>query len=247
MAGMSDPTQADTDPAPLEDLAAAETWVFDLDNTLYPASCRLFDQVDWNMTRFISKLLALPLEQARGLQKTYFREHGTTMRGLMTLHDVDPAAFLDAAHDIDLTPVDPAPRLDAALARLPGRKVIFTNGDVPHAERVTERLGVRHHFDGVFDIVASDYEPKPAPRVYDKFVRDHDIEPTRAVMVEDMARNLAPAHALGMTTVWLRPPGQAGKVTWATDGHDGGHIHHVIDDLIAWLEELTGGARDHDA
>ena len=227
---------------PLDPLQAAETWVFDLDNTLYPASCRLFDQVDWNITRYISNLLELPLEQARALQKTYFREHGTTMRGLMSLHDVDPIHFMDAVHDIDLDPVDPSPRLDTALGRLSGRKVIFTNGDVRHAERVTEKLGVRHHFEAMFDIVASDYDPKPAPHVYDKLLRDHAIEPTTAVMVEDMARNLVPAHALGMTTVWVRPPDDGGNVTWATDGSDGGHIHHVVDDLVGWLEGVVNGS-----
>ncbi|MEK9672271.1 MAG: pyrimidine 5'-nucleotidase [Rhodospirillaceae bacterium] len=225
---------------PMADLRRADVWVFDLDNTLYPARCRLFDQVDWNITRYVSTLLDLPLDQARALQKTYFRQHGTTMRGLMTLHGVDPQHFLNAAHDIDLAPVDPAPALDAALAKLPGRKVIFTNGDVRHAERVTDKLGVRHHFEAVFDIVASDYDPKPAPHVYDKLCREHAIRPTRAVMIEDMARNLAPAHAMGMTTVWLRPLG-GGDVTWATDGHDGGHIHHVIDDLVDWLEDVTAG------
>jgi len=223
---------------PMTDLAKAETWVFDLDNTLYPASCRLFDQVDWNITRYISRLFDMPLEQARALQKSYFREHGTTMRALMTLHGVDPVEFMDKVHDIDLTGVAPSPRLDAALGRLPGRKIIFTNGDVPHAERVMGRLGVRHHFEAVFDIVASEYEPKPAPRVYVKMTETHGIDPARAVMVEDMARNLAPAHAMGMTTVWLRPPGDAGA-TWARDGADGGHIHHVIDDLEDWLDGVS--------
>ncbi|MEQ8806467.1 MAG: pyrimidine 5'-nucleotidase [Rhodospirillales bacterium] len=224
----------------LDGLAAAETWVFDLDNTLYPASCRLFDQVDWNITRYVAGLFDLPLEQARALQKTYFREHGTTMRGLMTLHGVDPVAFMNAVHDIDLDPVDPSPRLDAALGRLPGRKIIVTNGDVPHAERVMDKLGVRHHFEAVFDIVASDYEPKPAPHVYVKMTEAHGIDPARAVMVEDMARNLAPAFAMGMTTVWVRPEGTSG-VTWAHDGADDGHIHHVVDDLVDWLEGVAAG------
>ena len=225
---------------PLDSMAAADCWVFDLDNTLYPASCRLFDQVDWNITRYVAGLFDLPLEQARALQKTYFREHGTTMRGLMTLHGVDPVAFMNAVHDIDLDPVDPSPRLDAALEKLPGRKIIFTNGDVPHAERVMDKLGVRHHFEAVFDIVASDFDPKPAPHVYVKMAEAHGIDPTRAVMVEDMARNLAPAFALGMTTVWVRPEGTTG-VTWANDGADGGHIHHVVDDLVDWLEGVAAG------
>lgn len=216
-------------------LARAETWIFDLDNTLYPASCNLFHQVDWNITRFVAELLGLPRDEARKIQKDYLRDHGTTMRGLMTHHGVDPREFMDYVHDIDLSPVEPSPRLDAALAALPGRKLIFTNGDVPHAERVMDRLGVRRHFEAVFDIVASDFVPKPRLEVYEKLTRAHDVDPARAVMVEDMPRNLVPAHALGMATVWVRTDSP-----WAQDLADGDHIHHAVDDLVDWLEEIAG-------
>ncbi len=212
----------------------AETWVFDLDNTLYPASCGLFAQVDWNMSRFISRTLDIPLTDARRMQKELFREHGTTMRGLMTAHDVDPREFMDAAHDIDLTPINPAPRLSEALGRLPGRKVIYTNGDVRHAENVCGRLGVTRHFEGVFDIVASGYVPKPAPEIYPRMLAAHGVDPATAVMVEDMAKNLKPAYDLGMTTVWVTADGDR-----ARDQPDGGHIHHVVRDVAEWLAELT--------
>ena len=224
-----------TDGTVMAALRDTETWVFDLDNTLYPASCRLFDQVDKNITRFIMKFLELEWDEAYALQKGYFRQHGTTMNGLMTLHDADPHEFLQFVHDIDLSPVETNTRMDRALARLPGRKVIFTNGSVAHAEGVMGALGVSHHFDGIFDIVASDYRPKPEPAVYDKFVDDHDIDPTKAVMVEDMARNLAPAHAMGMTCVWVSTDND-----WAKAGHDEDHVHHVVEDLTVWLEDVAG-------
>ena len=213
----------------------AETWVFDLDNTLYPATCRLFDQVDKNITRFIMEFLGLDWDEAYGLQKGYFRQYGTTMNGLMTLHDANPHEFMEFVHDIDLSPVDPNPRMDAALAKLPGRKIIFTNGSVAHAKGVMGALGVAHHFEAIFDIVASDFRPKPERAVYDKFVSDHKIDPNQAVMVEDMARNLAPAHEMGMTCVWI-----ASHNDWAKASHDGDHVHHVVNDLTQWLEIVAG-------
>lgn len=221
-----------SDPAALR---AADAWIFDLDNTLYPAACRLFDQVDVNITRYIMNFLDLDWDTARGLQKGYFRQHGTTMNGLMTLHDADPHEYLTFVHDIDLSPVDANPAMDAALAKLPGRKIVFTNGSVDHAEGVMGALGVAHHFEAIFDIVASDYRPKPEPAVYDKFVAVHDIDPARSVMIEDMAKNLKPAHALGMTCVWVRT-----ESDWARDGHDEDHVHHVVDDLTGWLVEVAG-------
>ena len=216
-------------------LRETETWVFDLDNTLYPAKCRLFDQVDKNITRFIMQFLGLEWDDAYGLQKGYFRQYGTTMNGLMTMHDADPHEFLEFVHDIDLSPVEPNPRMDAALAKLPGRKIIFTNGSTAHAEGVMGALGVTHHFEAIFDIVASDYRPKPERIVYDKFVADHNVNPTRAVMVEDMAHNLAPAHEIGMTCVWITSDND-----WAKAGHDGDHVHHVVEDLTKWLETIAG-------
>ena len=230
---------ADANSTSMIDLIRAETWVFDLDNTLYPASSRLFDQVDWRMTHFIAEYLDVDPVAARKVQKTYFREHGTTMRGLMDRHGLDPKIFLDFVHDIDLSPISPCPVLAQSLDRLPGRKIIFTNGSVGHADRITRHLGIHHHFEGVFDIVQSDYVPKPAAAVYQRFIEIFDVDPATTVMVEDMAKNLVPAAALGMTTVWVRT-----DTTWGGEGADDGHIDHVIDDLSAWLGSLTGGADD---
>lgn len=219
-------------------LAHCEVWVFDLDNTLYPASCNLFAQVDRLIGRFVQELLEVDEAEARRIQKQYFREHGTTLCGLMRHHNVDPAEFLEYVHAIDLSPVAPSPALDAALARLPGRKLVFTNGSVRHAENVLNRLGVTHHFEGVFDIVAAEYRPKPDPETYRALLRRHGVNPRAATMFEDLPANLRPAAALGMTTVLVRTDAE-----WAQDGADGDYIHHVTDDLVAWLEANCPPAR----
>lgn len=215
-------------------LKAAEVWVFDLDNTLYPSSSRLFDQVDWNMTRYIAELLGLEQTEARKIQKQFFREYGTTMRGLMTVHGVDPEAFLDYVHTIDLSGIAADPLLTAALGKLPGRKVIFTNGSTAHAENITRHIGIDHHFEGCFDIIAADYVPKPAPHTYAAACARFDIDPHSAVMVEDMAKNLLPAAAMGMTTVWLDA-----ETDWSREGSDADHVHHRVDNLAAWLTEIV--------
>jgi len=205
-------------------------WVFDLDNTLYPATCDLFVQVDRRIQQYIMDMFGAGPEEARKIQKSFFHEYGTTLSGLMRNHGVDPTKYLHYVHDIDVSPVQPNPTLDGILERLPGQKLIYTNGSVAHAERVMERLGVARHFDGVFDIVAAGYVPKPEPKAFDAFVALYGVEPSRAVMVEDIARNLAPAHALGMTTVWIRSDHH-----WSGGSETDPHIHHVIDDLVDWL------------
>lgn len=236
------PTVSETSPAtrssgivPLRD---AETWIFDLDNTLYPARVDLFGQIDERMRAFIARFLGLDLDAAYALQKQYFNHYGTSMRGLMDRHGMDPSAFLAHVHDVDLSVLDPSPLLEEALAALPGRKVVFTNASVAHAERVLGRLGVKHHFAEIFDIVAADYRPKPEPEIYRLMIDRHAVEPSCSVMVEDMARNLAPAAALGMTTVWVRTGSD-----WGAVGADAGHIHHVVDDLPEWLAEVAAGVR----
>lgn len=212
-----------------------ETWLFDLDNTLYPASAALMAQVTERMSLYIAELLALDVAAAAALRTQYFREYGTTLRGLMTCHAIDPEAYLDYVHDIDLSAVAADARLAAALARLPGRKIIFTNASTTHATRVLERLRLADHFECIFDIGCADYQPKPDRRTYERLLAAHAVDPARAVMVEDIARNLVPAAELGMTTVWLRS-----DVAWASEGA-GDHIDVVIDDLAAWLESLVGG------
>ena len=219
------------------DFAHVETWVFDLDNTIYPARYNLFDLVDVRIGAFIAELLDLDTVAARRLQKDYFHRHGTTLRGLMLDHGVDPDVFLEYVHDIEVDRLPPSPELDAALDRLAGRKIIYTNGSAAHAERVLERLGVARHFDGIFDIAAGGYLPKPEPAPYRTLVERFDIAPEAAAMVEDIARNLEPAAALGMTTVWVRTDSD-----WGREGSGGDYVHHVIDDLAGWLGDLVESA-----
>jgi len=215
-----------------------ETWVFDLDNTLYPADCRLWEQVDRRINEMSARVLGLPLDQARLVQKEYLRKYGTTLRGLMVEHNVDIEAYLAYVHDIDLAPVESNPRLDRTLAALPGRKLVFTNGTVAHAARILGKLGVAERFEDVFDVRAADYLPKPDPTVYAKLVARHAIAPRGAILFEDIARNLKPAYELGMTTAWV-------KVDWAwlrggaKSEENTDYVHHVVDDLTDWLEEAA--------
>ena len=218
-------------------LLEAETWVFDLDNTLYPASSDVFAQVDERMTRYISDFLDLTLEQAGELRQAYYLSHGTTMRGLMNHHPMEPGPFLEYVHDIDLGNVSPNPSLDRALSRLPGRKIIYTNGPADHAHRIMDRLSIGHHFEAVFDIISADYLPKLKPKAYENLVERFGLKPGKTVMVEDLARNLGPAAALGMITVWVRNAGD-------NPGDNQGpppevDVHHVVDDLVSWLSRLT--------
>ncbi|HZT89688.1 MAG TPA: pyrimidine 5'-nucleotidase [Stellaceae bacterium] len=211
-------------------LGAVETWIFDLDNTLYPASSRLFEQVQARMNLFIATRFGLSPEDAAALRRTYFLEHGTTLSGLMAVNRIDPHEFLAFVHDIDLTSLPRDAALSAALERLPGRKIIHTNGSVAHARHLLAHLEIGHHFVGVIDIVASEFEPKPALRGYQELIRRHEVTPARALMIEDMARNLVPAAALGMTTAWMR-----GSLDWAAAEAEGDHIHHIVDDLAGFL------------
>ncbi len=213
--------------------ASVHTWLFDLDNTLYPAATRLFDQISVRMTAYIVQTLGLEPVAARVRQKQLFMRYGTTLRGLMTEHAIDPAPFLDFVHDIDFSVIAPATALDAALGRLPGRKLVFTNGTTPYALRVLHALGIERHFDDVFDIVSADHIPKPDMRPYHQICALHAVQPVGTVMVEDIPANLAPAHALGMGTVWVRPEPDHPL----PDGADN-FIHHQTDDLAAWLAGL---------
>jgi putative hydrolase of the HAD superfamily len=215
-------------------LVEIETWIFDLDNTLYPASCRLFDQIHARMTSFIAERLGLSAEAALAVQKAYFREHGTTLRGLMAVDRIDPEDFLGYVHEIDLLCVPPDPVLAEALQRLPGRKIVHTNGSTRHAERLLEHLGIAGSFCGIVDIAAAGYEPKPALAGYHELLRRHAVTPGTALMVEDMAKNLVPAAALGMTTAWVR-----NSAEWAVAGAEGDHIHHIIDDLGRFLRDAA--------
>lgn len=214
-------------------LPEIETWIFDLDNTLYPASCNLFAEIEARMAEFICAEFGIDTEAAHALRRRYFRDHGTTLRGLMNENGIAPDRFLDYVHAIDVSPVSPSEVLGAALAALPGRKLVFTNASTHHARRVLDRLGVAGHFDGIFDIIAAGYRPKPDRSAYDRLVDRFAVDPARAAMIEDIAQNLVPAFALGMTTAWV-----PGGPDWARAEPGAVHIHHVVDDLPAWLARI---------
>jgi putative hydrolase of the HAD superfamily len=186
------------------------------------------------MTYFIQKEFQLEEEPARDLQRKMFRKYGTTMRGLMTEYDMDAEEFLHFVHDIDVSDMNKDLELAELLSKLPGRRLIYTNGSVPHAKRIMGQLGIEHLFEDIFDIVASKYVPKPAPEPYDEMINKFNVDPKRSLMVEDMAKNLRPAADLGMITVWLRH-----NEDWSSEDSVGGHINHEIDDLKLWLKSIT--------
>jgi len=221
---------------------ATRTWIFDLDNTLYPAECNLFAQVDHRMGEFIARFLGVPYAYARHLQKSYYRQFGTTLSGMMAVHKMNPRPFLDYVHDIDLSVMEPHPALAEAIDKLPGRKFIYTNGSQRHAERVAEKLGVLHLFEGIFDIEASKYIPKPQPGPYSEMLKRHGLEAASAAMFEDMPHNLAAPHALGMTTVlvhssYVDHPIQLEIRKWTQPPE---HIHHMTQNLAEFLVPLAG-------
>jgi putative hydrolase of the HAD superfamily len=215
-----------------------DTWIFDLDNTLYPASCNLFAEVDQRMGEYIAKAIGVPFEHARHLQKAYYRQFGTTLAGLMKVHKLPPGPFLDYVHDIDLSVVPELPELAAAIAALPGRRLIFTNGSRRHAEKVATKLGVLHLFEDICDIAALDYVPKPERRAFDRLSKLHAIAPERAAMFEDMPHNLVVASDLGMTTVlvhsdYIDHPAQLKIREWRELP---AHIHYLTRDLTGFLK-----------
>ena len=209
-------------------------WIFDLDNTIYPARTNLFLRVAVRITEFVAKHYQVPHDEARVIQKDLFHRYGTTMRGMMTEEAICPDTYLNFVHDIDLSDMPLDQELDRMIGALPGRKHIFTNGTVPHAENVLNAFGIRHHFDQIFDIVAADYIPKPEQHAFDQFMKKTGIDPTSAVMIEDMARNLQPAAALGMRTVWLDS-----DLDWATSGADSDYVHYRAEDLKGFLAAVA--------
>jgi len=217
-----------------------DTWVFDLDNTLYPHHVNLWQQVDARIGEFVSAFLKIPADEARRIQKDYYLRYGTTMRGMMTEHGVRADDYLGYVHQIDHSPLQPNPAMGAAIAKLPGRKLILTNGSTDHAGKVLERLGLSAHFEAVFDIIAAELEPKPAPQTYQKFLALHRVDPLRSAMFEDLARNLVVPHQLGMTTVLVVPDGSVAVVreAWELEGREADHVDHVTDDLTGFLQKI---------
>jgi len=218
-----------------------DAWVFDLDNTLYPADCNLFAEIDTRMGAFISERFGVSPEEAHRMRKHYYYTYGTTLAGLMRLHDVPPDLFLDYVHDIDLSVVAPAPELGLALDALPGRKFVFTNGSRTHAENVIERLGLDGRFEDVFDIHAAAFVPKPERVAYERFMGHQGVAGGSAAMFDDLPHNLATAHAVGMTTVLVAcgrtdHPEHAAIAGWSELPS---HIHHCTDALAGFLTDIA--------
>ena len=211
-------------------LSHIESWIFDLDNTLYPPSCKLFDQIAVRMTDFIVTSLKVNKVEAARLRHDYFRKYGTTLRGLMLEHGMAPHAFLDYVHDIDYAPVDPHEELIAAISALPGRKLIFTAGTKAHAANVLARLGGADIFECVFDIADAQFIPKPDSRPYEMFLKAHGVTPEKSAFLEDISENLIVPRALGMSTILV-------------GNHDAAmlpaHVDYVTDDLAGFLNGVT--------
>ncbi len=235
---MNDVGKVVTEAAPLPKRAFAhvDTWIFDLDNTLYPHEAKLWPQVDDRITLYIGDFFGIDGLSARALQKFYYHRYGMTLKGLMVEHAVDPGHFLDFAHQIDYTALDPDLPLGLAIATLPGRKLILTNGSRGHAHAVADRLGIRDHFEDVFDIVDAGFVPKPEKDTYERFLDKHKVDPARAAMFEDLARNLVVPHALGMTTTLVLPR-TADPFREASEQApvDAPHIDHMTSELAGFL------------
>lgn len=207
-----------------------QTWVFDLDNTLYPPEARLFDQIEVRMTAWVQEALGVDRAEADRLRNAYWKTYGTTLAGLMREHDVDPEGYLTHVHDISFHPLEPDPELARRIADLPGRKIIYTNGTAPYARRVIEARGLAGQFDAIYGVEHADFRPKPERAAFDIVFALDGMDPKSAAMFEDDARNLAAPHAMGMQTVHVAPAPQPA-----------GHIHHHTDDLAGFLSQLGQG------
>lgn len=204
------------------------TWVFDLDNTLYPPEARLFDQIEVRMTDYVMETLGVGREEANRLRYEYWRDHGTTLAGLMRLHGVDPGPYLTRVHEIDLSHLEADAALAAGIRALPGRKIVYTNGCAPYAERVVAARGLEGLFDAIYGVEHAEFQPKPDRAAYDTVFGRDGLDPRAAAMFEDDARNLAAPHGMGLRTVHVAPAAEPAD-----------HIHHHTDDLGAFLRRIV--------
>ena len=218
----------------MKELKEIKYWLFDLDNTLYSGDTKVFDQVDKKMSKFISEKLNVSIDEAKKIQKNYFHEYNTTLNGMIKNHEIDADEFLEFVHDVDLDFLKADKPLKQEIASLNGKKFIFTNGSKAHAANVTKRIGIEKLFDGVFDIVESEFIPKPSIEPYKKIIEKYKIEPQYSIFIEDIARNLKPAHELGMKTVWIK-----NNEPWAAEFSDSDFINYKTDNLAKFLKEIN--------
>ncbi|MBF9034259.1 pyrimidine 5'-nucleotidase [Rhodobacterales bacterium HKCCE2091] len=213
---------------PHDAFSHVETWVFDLDNTLYPPATPLFPQVSARMTDWVMRELGLGRDEADELRRRYWQIHGTTLAGLMDNHGVDPHGYLTEVHDIDFTVLEPDPGLAGAIAALPGRRIVYTNGTADYAREVIARRGLSGLFDAVYGVAEARFRPKPERAAFEAVFGTDGLDPARAAMFEDDARNLAVPHEMGMRTVHV-----------AAEAEPAPHVHHHTDDLADFLGRLA--------
>ena len=218
----------------MKEFQSTRFWLFDLDNTLYSGKTKVFEQIDKKMSYYISKKLNVDIKKAKEIQKSYFYEYNTTLYGLIKNHKIDANEFLDFVHDIDINFLKKDTNLSDELKKLEGKKIIFTNGSKKHAINITQKLGVDQHFDGIFDIVDSNFIPKPAVEPYKKLVEKHKIDPNLCVFIEDIARNLKPAYEMGMKTVWIE-----NEEPWAKKFSDSNFVNYKISNLSEFLRKIN--------
>ena len=218
-----------------------ENWVFDLDNTLYPADSDLWPQIDNQITLYVMHLLGVDGLSARALQKYYYQLYGTTLHGLMSENGIDPHGFLKFAHDIDRSHLQPDHKLSDAIGNLVGRKFILTNGSQAHAKSTAEKLGILQHFNSIYDIVSGNYIPKPEAATYQQFFMENNIDPKKSVMFEDLEKNLKPAHEFGMVTVLVVPKigHEDHREAWEKVVERPTHVDFITDDLAAFLKRIV--------
>jgi len=219
------------------DFRHVKSWIFDLDNTLYCADSGIFAQIESRMTDYVMAFLKLPREQAYARQKELYRQYGTTLNGLMREHDASPEDYLHYVHDIDLACLQADADLAGAIEKLPGRRFVFTNGCRDHAARILERLGLTALFEEIWDIRSMDFQPKPQMEAYQCVVKASGVACEQAAMFDDIARNLVPARALGMTTVWLKSDAPWGKHGPLMDVAPT-DIDHETDNLTQFLQTI---------
>ena len=218
----------------MKDLINIKYWIFDLDNTLYSGQTKVFDQVDKKMSSFISKKLEISIKEAKKIQKDYFRKYNTTLSGMIKHHNIDENEFLEFVHDVNLDFLGKNEKLEKEIANISGKKIIFTNGSKAHADNVTKKIGINKLFDGVFDIVEANFIPKPSIEAYKKLIQKYKIEPQYCIFIEDIARNLKPAHELGMKTVWIK-----NNEPWAAEFSEENFINYRTENLTEFLKEIN--------
>ena len=218
----------------MKELQFIKFWIFDLDNTLYADETKVFDQVDKKMSKYISEKLNVNIAEAKEIQKNYFHKYNTTLNGMIKNHKIDANEFLEFVHDIDVNFLKKNYGLGEELKKLDGKKIIYTNGSKKHALNVTKKIGIDQYFDGIFDIVDSNFVPKPLIEPYKKLVEKHKIDPKLCVFIEDIARNLKPAYEMGMKTIWIE-----NNEPWAKKFSDGDFINYRTNNLTEFLKKIN--------